>query len=89
MIHKHQIVSLSKYAEFKNVVSGFIFNFRDEASELERTYFQNIDDFMYMVKNINKSSFNEKDLLLYNPVIIHGAKKRINYSWNLNLLLAL
>ena len=83
MIHKHQIIGLTKYLQYNNVVSGFIYNFRDEKNNTERTYFQNIKDFNTMCKKINKFSFNEIDLLLNNAIKIQGQKKRVHYKWDL------
>lgn len=84
MIHKHQILGLHNYSLYENVVAGFIFNFRDEKNNTERTYFQNIKDFEAMCKKINKHSFNEIDLLLNNAVKIQGQKKRVHYKWDLD-----
>lgn len=83
MIHKHQIMGLSKYSQYNNMVAGFIFNFRDEKNNMERTYFQNIKDFNTMCNKINKFSFDEMDLLLNNAIKIQGQKKRVHYKWNL------
>lgn len=85
MIHKHQILSLLDFSNFENVTAGFIFNFRDEDKEIERTYFQNIKDFDSMCKKIDKASFNEIDLIMNgNAIKITGTKKRVNYQWNLD-----
>lgn len=83
MIHKHQIIGLTKYLQYNNVVSGFIFNFRDEQNNTERTYFQNIKHFNAMCKKINKCSFNEMDLLLNQAIKIQGQKKRVHYKWDI------
>ena len=82
MIHKHQILSLIDFSEFNHVISGFILNFRDEKNDMERTYFQDIRDFLKMCKDIKKKSFNELDLLTHNAMKIDGERKRINYVWN-------
>lgn len=87
MIHKHQIEGLLKFSKYENVVAGFIFNFRDEKNNMERTYFQNINMFMKMYNEIDKSSFNEMDLILYGALKIDGTKKRVNYLWNIENLL--
>lgn len=87
MIHKHQILALHKFSKFDNVTAGFVFNFRDEKNNMERTYFQNINDFVVMCKEVNKSSFNEMDLLLNNAIKINGDKKRVNYTWDIDELL--
>ena len=85
MIHKHQILSLLDFSKFENVTAGFILNFRDEKSGVERTYFQNITDFSSMCQKINKVSFNEIDLIMNgNAIKISGIKKRVNYQWNLD-----
>ena len=83
MVHKHQIEGLFKFSRFDNVESGFLFNFRDEKNDTERTYYQDIRSFMDMCLKINKSSFNEMDLILYNAVKITGNKKRTRYRWDL------
>lgn len=87
MIHKHQILSLEKLGKFQGVISGFLFNFRLEDETIERTYFQNISDFLKMYNSLNKKSFNEKDLLKYRPTIIEGKKKIKNWSWNIEKFL--
>lgn len=87
MIHKHQILSLEKLGKYKGVVSGFIFNFRLENETVEHTYFQQIDNFLVMYRELNKKSFNEKDLLKYNPIVIEGRKKIKNWAWNMEKFL--
>lgn len=82
MVHKHQILGLKKASEYENVIAGFFFNFRDDNNNVERTYFQNIKDFLKMTKEINKQSFNEMDLILYKSIKVNGVKKRVHYSWN-------
>lgn len=84
MIHKHQIIALSDFSVYDNVVAGFVLNFRDEENNMERTYFQNIDDFLEMCKDINKKSFNELDLLTHNAIKLEGERKRTNYVWFVN-----
>lgn len=88
MIHKHQILALLDSSRFNNVCAGFIFNFRNESKHIETTYFHKIDDFLRMINEINKKSFNEKDLLKYNPIEIIGKKKRVNYLWDIDKFLS-
>lgn len=57
VIHKHQIDNLQKFSIYKNVISGFIFDFRLS----DKTYFCSINNFITMIKNLDKKSFNEKD----------------------------
>lgn len=87
-IHKHQIESLIGFSQYPYVIAGFIFNFRDEIKNEERTYFQDIKDFMQMIGKINKKSFNEKDLLQFNSLIINGKRKRKNakYVWDIDTM---
>lgn len=81
-IHKHQILSLKEFFLYENVCSGFLFNFRKKDGT-QKTYFQRIDYFLKMIQEINKKSFNEKDLLKYNPIEIAGKKIIKNYQWNI------
>lgn len=87
MIHAHQIVGLTKFARYDNVVAGFLFNFRDEKNDCERCYFQRIEDFNKMVDAIDKKSFNEIDLLKNDAIKVDGIKKRVNYRWDIENLL--
>lgn len=84
MIHKHQILSLIELGKYANIISGFIFNFRDEKQGIERTYFQSIGDFMKMYYSLNKKSFNEIDLIQSGGYLkVVGTKKRVNYTWDI------
>lgn len=88
MIHKHQIVGLTKFSKYDNVAAGFLFCFRDEENDMQRCYWQNVVDFNNMVRQINKKSFNELDLLAKgNPIKVSGEKKRVNYIWDIDGLL--
>jgi hypothetical protein len=83
MVHKHQILGLTEFSKYENVKAGFFFDFRDEENDCERCYFQRIEDFNNMIKQINKKSFNELDLLTVGKAIkIKGEKKRTRYRWN-------
>lgn len=86
LIHKHQIIGLSNFSEYDYVIAGFLFNFRDEKNNVERTYFQNIKDFNTMCSNIDKKSFNEMDIILNNAVKLNGEKKRVKYVWDIDKL---
>lgn len=81
VIHYHQIEGLRKFSKYHNVISGFIFNFRHKDGT-ENCYFQHIFDFDRMINDIEKKSFNEKDLIMYNPLIIENTKKKVNYRYN-------
>lgn len=84
VIHKHQIDNLIKFSTYKNIVSGFIFDFILS----HNTYFCNIQDFFKMINNIDKKSFNEQNLFQYSsPIVIEKRKLRINYKYNIYQLL--
>lgn len=87
MIKYHQIKSLIDFTKYDGVISGFVFNFRDEENCTERAYFQKIEDFIMMTRRIRKKSFNEVDLTMYNAIKINGEKKRVHYKWNIAELL--
>lgn len=83
VIHKYQIDSLLKFSKYKNVVSGFLLDFRLS----ENTYFCEINEFIELINSINKKSFNEKDLLKYcSPIIIEKKKLKVNYQYNVGKL---
>lgn len=80
VIHKHQIDNLQKFSIYKNVISGFIFDFRLS----NRTYFCTIYDFNIMINNLDKKSFNENDLFEWcNPLEIKKSKLKVNYRYDI------
>lgn len=84
VIHKHQIDILNNFSSYKNVISGFIFDFRLSGE----TYFCSIQDFIRMINIINKSSFNENDLCdLCNPKEIKKKKLRVHYKYDIQKFL--
>ena len=87
MIKYHQIESLTKISNFDGAIAGLFLNFRDEKNDTERTYFMNIIDFNNMMKNINKVSFNEIDILLNHGIKIDGKRKRVHFGWDLDKFL--
>lgn len=79
VIHKHQIDNLEKFSIYKNVVSGFIFDFRLS----DKTYFCSISDFIHMINNLDKKSFNENDLFKWcKPIKIEKKKLKVNYKYD-------
>lgn len=84
VIHKHQIDNLVKFSTYKNIVSGFLFDFRSS----EKTYFCMIDEFVKMITHLNKKSFNEEDLFEYcNPILITKKKLKVNYRYDVSKFL--
>lgn len=80
IIHKHQIDNLQKFSTYKNVVSGFIFDFRMS----DKTYFYTIGNFISMISNLDKKSFNENDLFKWcTPLEIKKRKLKINYRYDI------
>lgn len=79
MIRDNQIKSLQKASEH-NLVAGFICNFRNENND---TFFIEICDFVKMMENINKKSFNINDLKNNNAVQINSRKKRTRYTYDI------
>ena len=84
IIHKYQIDSLIKFSKHKNVISGFLLDFR--LSNV--TYFLGITEFIQMTNIIDKKSFNEKDLLKYcSPIILEKRKLKVNYRYDVSKFL--
>lgn len=86
VIHFHQIEALRKFALHDGIVSGFILNFRHKDGT-ENCYFLHIKDFNEIIRTTDKKSFNEKDLLKNNHIVIENKKKRINYTYNISKFL--
>ena len=85
VIHKYQLDSLLKFSKYKNVVSGFLLDFR----ESNNTYFIDISQTLNMIDKINKKSFNENDLFDYcTPIKIEKYKLEVNYRYNLERFLS-
>lgn len=81
IIHKHQIDNLSKFSTYKNVISGFILDFRLS----NKTYFCTISDFIQMINNLDKKSFNENDLYQWCiPFEIKKKKLKVNYRYDID-----
>lgn len=84
VIHKHQIDNLTKFATYSHVISGFLLDFRLSGI----TYFVDIDEFVGMINQIDKKSFNEKNLHEYcNPTIINKKKLKVNYRYDIEKFL--
>lgn len=83
MIRKNQIEGLSKAGKH-NLVAGLIFNYRNENND---TFFMNINNFINMINNIGKKSFNVKDLQNYNAIRIDCHKKRTRYQYDINKMI--
>ena len=84
VIHKHQIDNLIKFSTYRNVISGFILDYRLS----EKTYFCTIEEFINMINILDKKSFNEKDLFEWcNPIEIDKKKMKVNWKYNIEKFL--
>ena len=83
IIHYHQIEGLKHYNTYEGIVAGFVINLRKQ----QRTSFIQICDFLNMIDKLNKKSFNETDLLKYNPILINQHKKRTRYTYDIDKFL--
>ena len=80
VIHKHQIDNLLKFSTYGNIISGLILDFRLS----DNTYFCMIEEFVNMANNLDKKSFNEKDLYEWcNPIEIEKKKLKVNYRYDI------
>ena len=86
MIKKHQLMFLKRLTKFENVIPCLILNFRDDARDVQRTYYITINRFLDMTEEIKKQSFNEIDLLMHGATVIPGASKRTHWTWDLDAL---
>lgn len=83
MIRQNQIDGLLE-ASKHDLVAGFILNYRNENND---TFFITIDEFVDMIKNINKKSFNIKDLDSFGAIRIESIQKRTRYTYNIEKLI--
>ena len=84
VIHIHQIDNLIKFSKYKNVIAGFILDFRLS----EKTYFLSIGDFEQLSRFVAKKSFNEEDIYEWcDPIEINKKKLKVNYRYDVNKLL--
>ena len=88
MIKYHQIKSLNNFDKFNYLIPCFVLNFRTEGTNIQRTYFIHINDFVKMIKTLNKKSFDEIDLINNGAIKINGLKKRTRYAWDINEFLS-
>lgn len=57
-IHRHQIIGLNEWSEYKGIICGFVIEFR----KIETTVFIEIHDFNTLISSITKKSFTITDL---------------------------
>ena len=78
MLRQNQIDGL-KDASKHMLVAGMLLNFRNENND---TFFLLIDEYLDMMKSLNKKSFNIKDLESIGATRIKSEKKRTRYKYD-------
>ena len=85
MIGWHQIKGLTNLTSYKGIISGFVFNFRNEGEE--DTFFMRIEDFNKFTKESDKKSINKSDIVVYGGIPIESRKKRVNFTYNIDRMI--
>ena len=83
MIHFHQIEELKKVSKYPNAHGGFLCNFRNT----NNTWYIDIKDFIRFVNSTDKKSINEKDIEMFNGILLYSEQKRIRFSYDIKSLL--
>lgn len=83
MVRDNQIQGLLDASRHK-LIAGFLINFRNTDNN---TYFISIDNYMMMVNNINKKSFNIRDLSENGAIEIYSTKKRTRYTYDIQKMI--
>ena len=78
MIRQNQIDELTEAGKHC-LVAGFLINFRNKNND---TYFIEIGDFNNMFSELNKKSFNIKDLENNNAIYVESECKKVNYVYD-------
>jgi recombination protein U len=81
-IREKQIEGLFSAGNFLNIVSGIIVNFRD----VEQTYFLNVEGLIKFMGTSERKSI-PLDYFREHGVIIHQVKKKVHYTYLLNIFL--
>ena len=82
MIRSNQIKGLQEASKHM-LVAGMLINFRNENND---TFFLLIDEYLDMMKSLNKKSFNIKDLESIGATHVESTKKRTRYIYNIKKL---
>ena len=78
-IHYYQIDFLKDFAQYKNVISGLLIDFRGTGN----TWFLNINEWDCLISSITKKSFTEEELKHHcSPILIEKKKLRVNYRYD-------
>lgn len=79
MIRENQINGLLE-ASKHNLVAGILVNFRNADND---TFFLTISKYKNITENLNKKSFNIKDLINANAIRVGSTKKRTRYTYHI------
>jgi len=79
MIKYHQIKGLKKGIDYDFIYPSFLLDFR----VTNNTYYLSIEDFLRFLKESDKKSINEKDVVKYGGIIINKKLLIKNYEYNL------
>jgi penicillin-binding protein-related factor A (putative recombinase) len=79
IIKEHQIKYLKEYTKYKNLITGFVFNF---AKYNNKTYFLFIDDFIKFKESTTRSSI-PLDYCAEVGIEIENTIKKVNYKYYL------
>lgn len=83
MIRQSQIDGLKEASEH-HLVAGLLVNYRNENND---TFFILIDEYLDLIKSLNKKSFNVKDLIDIGATRIESEKKRTRYKYNIEKMI--
>ena len=83
MIRENQKNGLLEASQH-HLIAGLLVNYRNENND---TFFITINDYVEMVKRINKKSFNIKDLVANGAVKVGCSKKRSRYRYEIGKLI--
>lgn len=80
MIRENQVIGLQE-ASKHNLVAGILINFRNENND---TFFMLIEEYLELINEIHKKSFNISDLEKAGITRIQSERKRTRYRYNIN-----
>lgn len=83
MLRENQIQGLLDASKHR-LIAGFLVNFRNVNND---TFFISIDKFIRMTENLNKKSFNIKDLIENNILRVQSIKKRTRYTYDIQKMI--
>lgn len=80
MIKEHQIEELTNASEYKDIIAGFIMNFREPENKV---FFLSIQNFNKFLSETTKKSINIQDIIKHGGIEVEGRLKRVRYKYNI------